>query len=71
MNGPSGERRMRPDRTASSITCRVCYLWVQVIPERVEETPMYVYYRCQKCECSFTIRRSDVDALRAAGAFER
>jgi len=68
MTGGAGERRLRPDHSARSVTCRVCFSYVEVLPDRVDETTMYVYYRCQACECSFTIRRADVEALRAAGA---
>ena len=64
------ERRLDPERTARAVTCRVCFRWVQVLPERLDETPMYVYYRCQHCEASFTIRRADVEALRAEGALK-
>ena len=57
------ERRLDPERGASAVTCRVCFEWVEVLPERVDETPMYVYYRCQRCEASFTIRRADIKGI--------
>ena len=57
------ERRLDPERQASAVTCRVCFQWVEVLPERVDETPMYVYYRCQGCEASFTIRRADIKGI--------
>ena len=59
------ERRLEPDRPANSVTCRVCFAHVELRLERVDETPMYVYYRCQACESSFTIRRVDLDPLRS------
>jgi hypothetical protein len=58
------ERRLEPDKTVASVTCRVCFAHVELRLERVEETPMYVYYRCQQCEASFPIRRADVEPLR-------
>ena len=60
------ERRLDPDGAAASVTCRVCFAHVELQLERVEETTMYVYYRCQRCESSFPIRRVDVVPLQTS-----
>ena len=62
------ERRSEPEKTATSVTCRVCYAWVQLDPGRIEDTGMYVYYRCQRCDGSFPIRRIDAEAALEADA---
>ncbi|CAN5739906.1 hypothetical protein BH24ACT3_BH24ACT3_17300 [soil metagenome] len=58
------QRRFRPDVPAPSVTCRVCFAHVVLEAERIDDTPMCVYYRCPECDCWFPIRRSDADALR-------
>jgi hypothetical protein len=59
------ERRLRPN-DSNRVTCRVCFARIDLCLERVDDTPMYVYYRCPECDQWFTIRRGDLDRLRAA-----
>ncbi|CAN5861647.1 hypothetical protein BH24ACT3_BH24ACT3_10500 [soil metagenome] len=56
------ERRFRPDGPVWKVICRVCYEYVEVRREGVEDTAMFVYYRCPSCDSSFPIRRSDYEA---------
>jgi DNA-directed RNA polymerase subunit RPC12/RpoP len=60
------ERRFRPPDPAlkpGSHPCRVCLRIVDVAPEHIEKTMMYVYVRCPHCGGSFPIRHSDVEAF--------
>ncbi|CAN5487671.1 hypothetical protein BH20ACT2_BH20ACT2_07200 [soil metagenome] len=54
------ERRFRAPVAAVKVTCRVCFEHVDLLRERVEDTPVHCYYRCPSCEGSFPIRRSDL-----------
>lgn len=65
MKDVSFERR-HSDDASGRVTCRVCFARVELKLERVDDTPMYVYHRCPACEQWFTIRRSDLERLRAA-----
>jgi hypothetical protein len=56
------ERRFKPD-DSDRITCRVCFARVDLSIERIDDTPMYVYFRCPACEQWFTIRRADAERL--------
>ena len=60
------ERRHNDD-ASGRVTCRVCFARVELSLDRIDDTPMYVYHRCPACEQWFTIRRADLDRLRAGG----
>lgn len=65
MNAP--ERRRRADESGR-VTCRVCFARIDLSLDRIDDTPMYVYHRCPACEQWFTIRREDLELLRAREA---
>lgn len=65
-NARLGERRFRaPDAALKpgSHPCRVCLRIVDVAPEHIEKTAMYVYVRCPHCGNSFPIRHSDIETF--------
>jgi hypothetical protein len=67
------ERRYRPpepDDDAVRMPCRLCYTLIELTPDRLEETSIHVFYRCQSCGGSFPIRREDADAVKARGGGE-
>jgi hypothetical protein len=60
------ERRFHtsdPSLEPGTRLCRVCFRIVDLEPEYLETTDMYVYVRCPHCGCSFPIRHSDAEAL--------
>lgn len=60
------DRRFRdpdPGLKPGSHPCRVCLRIVDVAPEHIEKTMMYVYVRCPHCGGSFPIRHSDVEGF--------
>jgi len=60
------DRRFRapdPALKPGSHPCRVCLRIVDVAPEHIEKTTMYVYVRCPHCGGSFPIRHSDVETF--------
>ena len=63
----SFERRSRRE-DSRRVTCRICFARIDLTLERIDETPMYVYHRCPECEQWFTIRRDDLEWLRARAA---
>ena len=48
---------------SNQVTCRICFARVDLDLTRIDETPMYVYHRCQACDQWFTIRREDLARL--------
>ena len=50
---------------SNQVTCRICFARVDLDLTRIDETPMYVYHRCQACDQWFTIRREDLARLRS------
>ena len=64
------ERRWNPKTAAPTpaLRCRVCFRGVKVDAQRIEETVVHIYYRCEHCNCSFPIRREDAEAIQAAAA---
>lgn len=56
------ERRM--DEGGKAI-CRVCFARVELSLDRIDDTPTFVYHRCPACDQWSTVRREDLDRLRA------
>jgi DNA-directed RNA polymerase subunit RPC12/RpoP len=60
------ERRFHttdPALEPGSRQCRECFRIVDLEPEYLEPTDMYVYVRCPYCSHSFPVRHSDAEEL--------
>ena len=60
---PEERRRTRDD--SGKVPCKVCFARIKLSLDRIDDTPTYVYHRCPACEQWSTIRREDLDRLRA------
>ncbi len=58
-----GDRRFKATVASRAHECRLCWRTVVLEPEDIEVTEQHVYARCPKCQGSFPIRHSDMDAF--------